>query len=85
MNTIQAICECKDMSENDLIIAVKDEPFSFIDKWNLWIWIAVLIFTLLTSGFWLAVILGAHLKDIVKPKYRCNQCGRDIYPQQFRV
>ena len=85
MNMIQAVCECKNMSETDLVIALKDEPFSFIGKWSLWTWIAVFILTLLTGGFWLAVIFGVHLKDIVKPKYRCNQCGRDIDPQQFRV
>lgn len=85
MNIIKAICECKNMSETDLVIAVKDEPFSFIGKWSLWIWIGASILTLLTGGLWLGIILGVHLMDIVNPKYRCNQCGRNIAPQQFRV
>lgn len=85
MNTIQAICECKNMSESDLVVAVKDEPFNFIASWSLWTWIAVFMLTLLTGGIWLAVIFGVHLNDIIKPKYRCNQCNRDIHPQQFRI
>ncbi len=42
MNMIQAVCECKNMSETDLVIAVKDEPFSFIGRWGIWTWLAVL-------------------------------------------
>ncbi|RLA66636.1 MAG: hypothetical protein DRQ78_03895 [Epsilonproteobacteria bacterium] len=85
MNMIQAICECKNMSEADFVIAVKDEPFSFIDKWGFWTWFVVFVLTLITSGIWLAVIFGAHLIEILNPKYRCSQCNRDISPQQFRV
>jgi len=31
MNMIKAVCECKNMSENDLVIAVQRERFAFID------------------------------------------------------
>ena len=48
MNMVKAVCECKNMSEDDLVIAVQRERFAFVDQWTLWIWIAVFVVTLLT-------------------------------------
>ena len=85
MNMVKAVCECKNMSEDDLVVAVQRERFGFIDEWTLWIWIMVAILTLLTGGFWLLFIAGYHFGDILKPKYHCNQCDAVIPSKQFRL
>ena len=85
MNMVKAVCECKNMSEDDLVIAVQRERFAFIDEWTLWIWLAVAVLTLLTGGFWLVFIVGYHFDDIFRPKYYCNQCDTVISPKQFRL
>ena len=82
---VKAVCECKNMSENDLIVAVKRERFYFIEKWGILIWIMVAVLTLLTGGFWLLFVLGYHFEDILKPKYYCNQCGALIHLDQYRL
>ena len=73
------------MSEDDLVIAVQRERFAFIDEWTMWIWVAVLVLTLLTGGFWLVFIVGYHFDDIFRPKYYCNQCDTVVAPKQFRL
>ena len=85
MNIIKAVCECKNMSEDNPVVAVQSERFSFIDKWGLLLWILVFILTLLTGGFWLLFIVGYHFDDIFRPKFYCNQCNAVIYPNQFRL
>ncbi len=85
MDMVKAVCECKNMSETDLVVAVQQERFGFIDKWGFLIWVAVFVLTLLTGGFWLVFIIGYHFDDIVKPKYYCNQCNAVIQPKQFRL
>ncbi len=85
MNMVKAVCECKNMSEDDLVVAVRRERFSFIDDWGVLIWIMVAILTLLTGGFWLLFIAGYHFGDILKPKYHCNLCDAVIPSKQFRL
>ena len=85
MNMVKAVCECKNMSEDDLVVAVQRERFGFISEWTLWIWIVVTILSLLTGGFWLLFIVGYHYADILKPKYHCNQCNAEIPSKQFRL
>jgi hypothetical protein len=85
MDMVKAICECKDMSESDLVVAVKRERFHFVEEWGILTWIMVVILTLLTGGFWLLFIAGYHFEDILNPKYYCSQCGAIIGPQQFRL
>ena len=85
MNTIKAVCECKNMSEDDLIVAVQHDRFYFLDEWSTLTWILVVILTLMTGGFWLLGIAGYHFNDIVRPKYYCSQCDRLVLPRQFRA
>jgi len=82
---IKAVCTCKDMSEDDLVVAVRDERFAFLDKWKLGIWVMVVVLTFLTGGFWMLFIVGYHFEDIFKPKYHCSQCDVVIQPKQFRL
>lgn len=85
MNMIKAVCSCKNMSEDDLVVAVQEDRFAFLDTWGFWIWAAVIILTLMTGGFWLLVIAGYHFDKIVRPKYRCSQCDEVVTPKQFRL
>jgi len=82
---VKALCKCKNMSEDDLIVAVRRERFYFIEDWGILIWIMVVILTLFTGGFWLLFVAGYHYKDILKPEYYCNQCGAKIPSKQFRL
>lgn len=82
---IKAVCKCKNMSEDDLVVAVRRERFYFIEEWGVLIWIMVALLTFLTGGFWLLFIVGYHYEDIFKPKYYCNQCGAMIPAKQFRL
>ncbi len=85
MQIVKAVCECKKMSEDDLVVAVQRERFSFINKWSIWTWVGVVLLTLLTGGFWLLIIAGYHLNDLIRPQYYCSQCERLIPPSQFRI
>ena len=85
MNMVKAVCECKNMSEDDLVVAVSRERFYFIEEWGVLIWVMVFILTLLTGGFWLLFIVGYHYGDILKPKYHCNLCDAEIPSKQFRL
>ena len=85
MDMIKAICACKNMSEDNFVLAVKRERFAFLDEWGFWIWAMVVILALLTGGFWLLFIVGYHFEDIFRRKYHCNQCDGAIPPKQFRL
>ena len=85
MDMVKSVCACKNMSEDDLVVAVKRERFAFLDEWGFWIWMMMVIFTLLTGGFWLLFIVGYHFEDIFRPKYHCSQCDEVIPPKQFRL
>ncbi len=85
MNIIKAVCECKNMYEDDLIVAVQQDRFKFLDEWSIMIWIGVVIMTLLTGGFWLIGIVGYHFNDIFRPQYYCSQCERLVVASQFRI
>ena len=85
MNMVKAVCTCKNMSEDDLVVAVKAERFAFVDRWKSWTWVLVIVFTFLTGGFWLLFIVGCHFEDVFRPKYHCSQCDVVILPKQFRL
>jgi hypothetical protein len=85
MDAIRAVCACRDMSEADLILAVKRGRFQFIEKWGILTWMIVLLLSFATGGIWLGVVLGWHYGDILNPKYHCNHCDATIAPKQFRL
>ncbi len=85
MNTIKAVCECKNMSEEDLIVAVQRDRFRFLDEWSILTWIGVVIMMLITGGIWLIVVMVYHFNDIFRPKYYCSQCEQLVSPKQFRI
>ncbi len=85
MNTIKAVCECRNMSEDNLIVAVQRDRFKFLDNWTILIWVGVVLMTLLTGGFWLVGIVSYHFNDIFRPLYYCSQFERLVLPKQFRI
>ena len=84
METIKAVCECKNLSEDHLVISVKKERFDFIDGWGIFKWLLVLLLSILTAGVWILVILVWKSGEIVNPKYYCSQCKNRIPENQFR-
>jgi len=46
LNIIKAVCECKNTSEDDLIVAVRCERFYFLETWDIWIWTGVVILSI---------------------------------------
>ena len=84
MDTHNAICECKGMSEHDTVIALRRGRFHFIEDWGLLTWIGVTVMFIATGSLWLGAILGWHISDILNPKFFCNQCNSEINRKQFR-
>ncbi len=85
MNMVKAVCECKDFSEDDLVVAIQRRRFAFLDTWGFWIWLGVFILILMTGGFWIVVVLVYHFDEIIRPKYYCSQCDEIVLPKQFRL
>jgi hypothetical protein len=85
---VNAICECRQWSESNLVVARKKSFFSFYDSWGFSTWSGALLVTTVTGGFGTALILGyQYLKYIDKdePHYRCMTCGADVYDQNVRI
>ncbi len=82
MNQVRAICECRDKSETDLVVGVREEPLS---KWGCVTWGFVVLGVLITAGGCLPLLGGFMLVGyLFFPKYGCQFCGRRISPNQFR-
>src|SRR5690554_4394135 len=84
MQIISAVCQCRDFSEDNKVVAIKQNRFAFVEEWGVFIWIAALLMVFITGGFWIFLILGWHLGDVLNPIYTCNQCNAEIQPKQFR-
>ena len=85
MDTIKAVCKCRNMDEANTVLAVKQGRFDFIEKWEGFTWLMVIVLVLATGAFWIGGIIGAHFSDIFNPKYHCNQCDSVVPQKQFRA
>jgi len=85
MSMVKAVCECKNNSEDDLVVAIQKDRFFFINDWSIWIWLGITFIVIVTGGFWLFVIVGYHFSDIFNPQYYCSQCERLVASKQFRI
>ncbi|PFG11432.1 MULTISPECIES: STM3941 family protein [unclassified Marinobacter] len=85
MEIITAVCGCKELTEQNLVIAVKRERLGFLEEWGSFTWLGVIASLIVTGGTWIFFILGFHAGDILNPKYMCNQCRTTILPVQFRI
>ena len=84
MNTIKAICECKDFSEDDLVLAVKRTRFQWLTEWGVFKTLLTGVLILGTGGIWLCVVLGWKASEIISPNYNCQFCNQIIDKQHFR-
>ena len=84
MSIQNAVCDCKDLSETDLVLAIKRERFAWVEEWGCLIWLMVIVAVLLTGGVWVACIIGWHGFDILNPEYVCQHCDRKIKNEQLR-
>jgi hypothetical protein len=84
MDTIKAVCKCKDFSEDDLVIAVKRSSFQFIKEWGFFTELMVVILTIATGGAWLFFVLGYKSNEIIGTKYSCQYCDAIIEKKNFR-
>ena len=84
MNTIKAICECKDFSEDDLVLAVKRTRFQWLTEWGVFKVLLTGFLILVTVGIWLVVVLSWKLDEIIRPDYNCQFCDQILDKKQVR-
>jgi hypothetical protein len=80
----KAVCACKDCSEQDNVVAVRESRFAFFGKWGFFSWIFNFIVVLVFPGIWIGAIIGWNFNAIFYPKYKCNQCGAELETKNFR-
>lgn len=84
MKIINAVCKCKELSEEDKVVAIQETPFS---SSYTWIWAVLLIglFILVDSREVLVVAIGLILWDyVVSPKFKCQYCDKKIDKESYR-
>ena len=78
-DTIKAVCECKELSETELVVGVEVGPFS---SWGGWTWIFNILMTIITGTLWLIFVFiwcvtkGCH--------YECQLCEKTIPSINYR-
>ncbi len=83
MDTCKAVCWCKDMSESDHIVAIRQTP---LEHWGFFTWISTILLVLVTGGGWLPFVVGWVLgRYWLSPTYRCQHCNAKIEKEQFRA
>lgn len=81
---IKAVCACKMLNEDDLVVGVPIKRA--IAKWGPGMWIVQLLIIIFTAGSWLSILIPY---EIVKyfldgKKYQCQFCGQVIDKRNFR-
>jgi hypothetical protein len=84
MTVISAVCSCKHMDENNRVLALRDGPLQFVNRWGLLAWIGFVLLTLISGGLWLVIVLFYHRSDLVTPKYRCQFCHAEVPVENLR-
>ena len=79
---LRAVCKCKEHSEGDLVIAIKNGP---AENWGCFAWVFSVLIVLLTLGA-AAPLVGAYMlfEYLFSPSYRCQYCSAPIEKNQFR-
>ena len=81
--TIKAVCECREFSEDELVVGVRQSWGTNIGG-GLW-WVIHLVLVLLTVGGWLSIlILWLFFKYFFSPTYQCQYCEEQIPKQNHR-
>jgi len=82
METIHAVCECKDLSEDEIVVAIHKKP---LDDWGFWSWTINIILLIVTVGGWFPFLAGWVLGDyFLSPTYKCQFCGKKIDKKNYR-
>jgi hypothetical protein len=55
MDTVAAICKCKSLSENNLVVAVREKP---LESWGFFAWTFNIFMLVVTLGGWFLFALG---------------------------
>lgn len=83
MGTVKAICECKQLSEGNPVIAIRQKP---LESWGFFTWIFTIILLIITAGGYLPFVIGWVLGGyLLSPTYRCQYCKLEIGKNQFRA
>jgi hypothetical protein len=84
MSSIKAICDCKDNSEDELVVAIQLNRLDFTGEWDGPEWVLAVILAIATGGLWLGCIIGWNTRWILNPPYVCQFCGEEIENDHFR-
>ena len=82
MNTIKAICVCKELSEDETVIAIRRGP---VQDAGCLSWMFHIFLLIITVGGSLPFSIGWICLDyFLSPTYKCQYCGSEIAKENFR-
>ena len=82
MDTVNAVCECKNFSEEEKVVAIRKKP---LEDWGFWAWVINIILLIVTAGGWFPFLVGWVMGDyFLTPTYRCQFCENNVRKENFR-
>jgi hypothetical protein len=82
MDSIKAVCECRQRNEADLVLAIRKKP---TEGWGAFKWLGVGFLLLATGGTLLPFIFGWVMGSYwLHPTYSCQHCGTEIEKHDYR-
>lgn len=82
MDSVKGTCKCKNYSETDLIIAIREKP---LERWGCLTWLFTIFMIIITWGGWTPLVVAWVLgKYFLSPVYRCQFCSNKLNKEQFR-
>ena len=78
-DTIKAVCECKELSETELVVGIEISPFN---SWGGWTWLFHILMIIITGTFWIFFIIGYYISK--GSHYEWQFCGKTIEPINHR-
>lgn len=92
MDKINAVCECKEFSEEEKVVAIRRKLFEdyvgeggiFLTVCALFVAFPILYFYPFWGGGLLGGIILSGLGDYFPPVYKCQFCGREINSTEVR-
>lgn len=81
-SVLRGTCECRNYSEEDLVILIKEKLFQ---RWGCLLWAINGCLVLISHGTWIIVLIIWGLwKYFVLSQYICQFCDNRISKKQFR-
>lgn len=83
METFKAVCECKKLSEDELVVPIKRKPFS---GWGIGLWSINLLLVIVTAGGYLPFLGGfIFVKFFINDtEYECQYCRDLLKKENYR-